>query len=115
MIKKTIIGIIAGFISGFFGAGGGLILVPAFSFFFCLSEKESRATSMYAILPMVIVSGIYYHNNNYTDFSIGFKAAIGGIVGAVVGSTLLKKLSGNILKILFAIFLVYMGIKMILS
>ena len=112
MLNKVIIGIVAGFISGFFGAGGGLILVPAFSYFFYLSEKESRATSIYAILPMVLVSGIYYYNNNYTDFNIGIKAAIGGMIGAILGSIILKKISSNILKISFAIFLIYMGIKM---
>ena len=72
MLKKVIIGLSAGFISGFFGAGGGLILLPAFTYFFSLSEKEARATSVYAILPMVIVSGIYYYNNNFLNFEIRY-------------------------------------------
>lgn len=72
MLKKVIIGLSAGFISGFFGAGGGLILLPAFTYFFSLSEKEARATSVYAILPMVIVSGIYYYNNNFVNFEIRY-------------------------------------------
>ena len=54
MTKRIAIGFIAGLASGFFASGGGLLLVPAFVYFFYLSDKEARATSIYAILPMVI-------------------------------------------------------------
>ena len=68
MIKKISLGIIAGFISGLFAAGGGMIVVPAFVHIFNLSEAEARATSVFAILPMVITSGLFYYNNNYIDW-----------------------------------------------
>ena len=56
MIKKIIIGMFAGFISGLFASGGGMILVPAFVYLFKLNETEARATSIFTILPMVITS-----------------------------------------------------------
>ena len=113
MLKKIIIGFIAGIISGFFASGGGLILVPAFVYFFKLNEKQSRATSIFAVLPMVIISGILYNSGTEFDWTMGIKCAIGGIIGGFIGAKLLNKASPIILKILFIIFLLYTSIKMI--
>jgi len=114
MIKKILLGMIAGFISGLFAAGGGMIVVPALVYVFELDEAKARATCIFAILPMVIVSGFFYYNNNYLDWSIGIKCAIGGIIGGFIGAKLLKKLSAKVLKIVFIIFLIYVSIKMII-
>ena len=114
MLKKIIIGLLAGIICGLFSAGGGLILVPAFTHILKLDEKTSRGTSIFAILPMVITSGIFYYNNNYINWEIGIKCAIGGIVGGYIGAKLLKKLSNNTLTIIFIIFLIYSSVKMII-
>lgn len=114
MIKKILVGIIAGFISGLFAAGGGMIVVPAFVHIFKMDEAEARATSVFAILPMVITSGLFYYNNNYVDWTLGIKCALGGIIGGFIGSKLLRKLSDKVLKILFIIFLIYVSIKMII-
>lgn len=115
MLKKIIIGFIAGIISGFFASGGGLILVPAFVYFFKLNEKQSRATSIFAVLPMVIISGILYNSGTEFDWTIGIKCAIGGIIGGFIGAKLLNKASPIILKILFIIFLLYTSIRMIIK
>ena len=114
MIKRIGIGVVAGFISGLFAAGGGMIVVPAFVHIFNLNEAEARATSVFAILPMVMASGLLYYNNNYVDWNIGIKCAIGGIIGGIIGAKLLKKLPDKILKIAFIIFLGYTSIKMII-
>lgn len=115
MLKKIIIGFIAGIISGFFASGGGLILVPAFVYFFKLNEKQSRATSIFAVLPMVIISGILYNSGTDFDWTMGIKCAIGGIIGGFIGAKLLNKASPIILKILFIIFLLYISIRMIIK
>lgn len=112
MLKKMIIGIIAGIINGFFASGGGMILVPAFVYSLDLTEGEARATSIFCILPMVITSGIFYYKNNYMNWKIGILCSIGGIVGGFIGAKLLKKISDKYLKISFAIFLAYVSIKL---
>ena len=114
MIRKILLGMIAGFISGLFASGGGMIVVPAFVHIFKLDESEARATCIFAILPMVLASGLFYYNNNFLDWSIGIKCAIGGIIGGFIGAKLLKKLSDKVLKIAFIIFLSYVSIKMII-
>lgn len=113
MLKKILIGTIAGLINGFFASGGGMILVPAFYYILKLNEVESRATSVFCILPMVLVSSIFYYKNNYMDWKLGIMCAIGGIIGGIIGSKLLKKVDEKYLKISFIIFLIYVSYKMI--
>lgn len=112
ILKKIAVGVFAGIISGMFAAGGGMIVVPALVHVFHLEDAKARATSIFAILPMVITSGIFYYENNYIDWSIGIKCAIGGIVGGFIGAKLLKKLSTKVLRILFICFLIYTSIRL---
>ena len=114
-IKKVLIGILAGLVSGLFGAGGGMILVPAFVHLLYLDDTKSRGTSVFCILPMVIASGFFYYKNNYIDWKIAVLCAIGGTIGGYIGAKLLKKVSSKIMKIVFTGFLIYVSIKMITS
>lgn len=117
MVKKTkniIIGLIAGFISGFFASGGGLILVPAFTYFLKMEDKKARGTSVFCILPMVIASSIFYYKNNYINWQVGIKCAIGGIIGGVIGAKLLKKLPTKYIRVAFTVFLIYVAVKMLI-
>ena len=112
-IKKIIIGLVAGLISGLFSTGGGLILVPAFLYLLKLGSVESRATSIICILPMVITSSFFYAKANFIDWKIGIYSAIGGIIGGFIGSKLLPKISNIILKLSFTIFLFFVAIHFI--
>lgn len=115
MLKKISIGVISGVISGLFAAGGGMIVVPALIHIFKLEDAKARATSIFAILPMVVVSGLFYYKKDYIDWNLGIKCAIGGIIGGIIGAKLLKKMSSKTLRILFVIFLAYTSIKMIMA
>ena len=76
LLKKIIIGIIAGMVTGLFGSGGGMILVPAFTYILNLGEKEARATSVFCILPLVVVSSIFYFNSSYIELKTAVLCAI---------------------------------------
>ena len=115
MLKKISIGVISGVISGLFAAGGGMIVVPALIHIFKLEDAKARATSVFAILPMVVVSGLFYYKKDYIEWNLGIKCAIGGIIGGIIGAKLLKKMSSKTLRILFVIFLAYTSIKMIMA
>lgn len=79
MWKKVLVGLVAGLISGLFTAGGGLILVPAFLYTLKMEPKKARATSIFCILPMVIVTAIFYGRHQYIKWQTGILCAIGGI------------------------------------
>ena len=114
MGKKIFLGILAGFVSGLFATGGGMILVPAFIYFLGLEDKKARGTSTLCILVMVLTSGFFYYQNDYIDWHTGLLCAIGGIVGGFFGAKLLKNISEKILKIMFLGFLIYAAYRMLI-
>ncbi len=113
--KQAVIGMIAGITCGLFASGGGLILVPAFLYVLKMEDKKARGTAILCILPMVLTSSIFYISGNYMNWEIGIKCAIGGIIGGAIGAKLLKKIPTLYVKILFALFLFYVSIKMIIA
>ena len=113
MLKKVVIGILAGIISGLFSTGGGMILVPAFIYLLNLKDTKARGTSVFCILPMVVTSSFFYYKGNFIDWKIAVLCAIGGAVGGYIGAKLLKKLPEKVLKIAFTIFLIYASFKML--
>lgn len=115
LFLNILIGFFAGMISGFFGAGGGMLLVPYMTEILKEDEVKSRATTILCIFFMVFTSSFFYFDKNSIDWSLGVKCVVGGIIGSFIGSKLLIKLNKNILKILFIIFLVYAGFTMIFS
>ena len=114
MAKKIILGLIAGIICGLFGTGGGMILVPAFIYMLKIEPKKARATSLFCMLIMVIVSSIFYYKNNYIEWKVGVLCAIGGIVGGYLGAKILKKVPDYVIKIAFTIFIAYYSFRMLI-
>lgn len=115
MLRKGLIGIIAGIISGLFSTGGGMIIVPAFIYLLNMEDTKARGTSVFCILPMVVTSSIFYYQGNYINWNTALLCAIGGAIGGYFGAKLLKKLPEKILKIAFTVFLVYVSFRMITS
>lgn len=114
-IKQAIIGLIAGTICGFFASGGGLILVPAFIYLLNENDKKARGTAVFCMLPMVLTSSIFYYKDNYINWQIGIKCAIGGIIGGIIGAKLLKVIPTKYVRIAFTVFLLFVSIKMLLQ
>lgn len=111
--KNMLIGFLGGVISGFFSAGGGLILVPYMTAILNMDEVNARATTIFCIFFMVFTSGCFYFRENYIDWNMAIKCAVGGIIGGYIGSKILWNAGKKFLEISFIIFLVYAGIKMI--
>ena len=113
--RLSLIGFIAGLVSGFFSTGGGLILVPAFLYLLEIDSQKARGTSVFCILPMVLTSSIFYYKGNFINWKVAILCGIGGAVGGYIGAKLLKKLPEKYLKIAFTIFLIYVSLRMIIK
>lgn len=113
--KLSLIGFIAGLVSGLFSTGGGLILVPSFLYLLEMDSQKARGTSVFCILPMVLTSSIFYYKGNFINWKVAILCGIGGAIGGYIGAKLLKKLPEKYLKIAFTIFLIYVSIKMIIK
>lgn len=114
--KKLIpIGLIVGLANGFFGAGGGALLVPALQKFFKFETKKSHATALAVILPLSVISAGIYIWGVELDWKIVGLVSAGGVCGGLIGAKLLNKLAGWWLNILFGLFLAAGAVRMLFA
>lgn len=104
-VPLLLLGIAAGTLSGLFGIGGGVIIVPALALLMYMPQRLAAGTSVAAILPAAIVGAITYGIQGSVDWIAGALLALGIIAGAQVGSHLLTKLPVRLLQWLFLGFL----------
>ena len=112
-IKLALIGIISGFVSGFFFFFLGLILVPAFMYLVKLKSNEARGTSVFCILPMVITSSFFYYQGHFIDWKVSILCALGGAIGGYIGAKLLRRIPEKYLKIVFATIFSYVAYRIL--
>lgn len=114
ILLTVISGIFIGFINGFLGGGGGLIVVVALLWLFKLPQKNAQATALLVILPISVVSAVIYIINGNGDWEKILFATIGVVAGGVVGALILGKLKGNVVKLIFALISIAAGVRMFL-
>lgn len=112
--KLLIIGFITGLINGLFGSGGGTVLVPCLVFLMDVEDHKAHATAISIILPLSILSSIIYYRYNVVDLTLTAKVAIGSVMGGIVGSLLLNRLSVNVLRKVFGVIMIAAAVRMVL-
>jgi len=110
----AVIGLVTGLANGLFGSGGGTIAVPAMIHLLKAEEHKAHATAISVILPLTIVSTVFYIIRGYADWGLTLKVTVGGLVGGYIGARLLNKCSDKLLRKIFAVFMAAAGIKMII-
>lgn len=113
-IKLIIVGGLSGMINGFFGAGAGLLLVPLTSYVGHLESKKAHATTLACVTIMCACCSIIYFASNILDYKLLMLCLIGSVIGALIGSKLLKDLKNNIIDLIFALALVGAGVCLFL-
>ena len=107
-------GALTGIANGFFGGGGGMIVVPLMTFLLKMKTKEAHATALAVILPITLVSALIYFVSGKFNYAIGVPTGLGVVVGGIVGAWLLGKLSAKWLTKLFAVVMLVAGVKSLL-
>lgn len=103
-----------GIINTMLGAGGGMLVVPTLKAE-GLNQKQAQATAIAVILPLTIVSAAIYLLKSQVRIPDSLIYIPFGLLGSIAGATLLKKMSGKVLNIIFGIFLIYSGVRMFLK
>lgn len=110
-ILTILLSVGVGAINGLFGGGGGMLVVPLFTVFMGLEEKRAHSSAILAILPLSLISGIIYLiRGDFTLYSGGFVTA-GVILGGILGTFVMKKLSNNVLAIVFYAVMIFVGVS----
>lgn len=101
----------AGIIGGLFGVGGGLVLVPYLVLVRHWPQKQAQATSLVAVAMSALAGGITYALAESVVWSAAAVIVVGGLVGAVLGSALVRRLHAWSLQLAFAMLLVVTAVK----
>ena len=106
------VGLGAGFLSGIFGVGGGILIVPGLIFFAKMDQRRAHGTSLAAVLPISLSSLITYWAHDHVDWHVAFWLAIGAVAGAVLGTKLLKTVRHDVLSYGFATILIASAVRL---
>ncbi|MGA0709703.1 MAG: sulfite exporter TauE/SafE family protein [Ilumatobacteraceae bacterium] len=107
-----VVGLGAGFLSGVFGVGGGILVVPGLMMFVRMEQRRAHGTSLAAVLPIAVASLVTYWAHDHVDWPVALWLSIGALAGAFVGASLLAIISKRNLALVFAIVLAIVGIRL---
>jgi uncharacterized protein len=99
------IGAAAGGLSGLFGVGGGILIVPGLVLIRGMGQREAHATSLAAIVPIAVAGAIGYALDGAVDWPAAGLLVAGAAAGTLAGTFLLGRIPPRGLRILFAAFL----------
>lgn len=105
ILVLSLLGAVTGMLSGLFGIGGGVVLVPMLVMILGFQQRLAAGTSVAAILPAAVVGGIGYAVQGNVDWLAAVLLAAGIIVGAQIGSFLLSRVPTGFLRWMFMAFL----------
>lgn len=114
IVLLSIIGLLAGILSGLVGVGGGIIIVPALVFFLGFTQKEAQGTSLgLLLLPIGILAVVNYYQKGLIDVKVVGIMALTFTLGGFLGSKIALAISETALRRIFAVVLFYTGLKML--
>ncbi len=116
LIILIIVGIVAGMLSGAFGIGGAIIVIPALVFILGLSQHEAQGTSLAFMIPPVgILATWNYWKAGHVNWKIALILSFTFFIGAYFGSNISLNISDRMLRKLFGGLLILIALKMIFS
>lgn len=110
------LGLLAGVASGMFGIGGGAVIVPILVTWLRFPQKVAVATSLGALLPPVgALAAFEYYQQGQLVVSSALPVALGLLIGAYFGARITIGLPAGVVKRLYGIFLVVIGLRFLLA
>ncbi|AFI04595.1 sulfite exporter TauE/SafE family protein [Helicobacter cetorum] len=106
----ALVGLFTGITAGFFGIGGGEIVVPS-AIFAHFSYSHAVGISLMQMLFSSVVGSIINYKKGLLDLKEGSFAALGGLMGAILGSFVLKVIDDRILMGVFVVVVCYTFVK----
>lgn len=113
-VKKFFSGFVIGTINILLGAGGGMLTVPLYKRM-GMEQKEAQINAVATILPITFISAVIYVLNGSVNISDTYMYLLPGLAGSIFGTFIIKKTSNNILTVIFALFMIWAGVRLFLK
>ncbi len=112
-----IIGLVMGTLSGALGVGSAIVLIPILTLILGFAQKTAQGISLFVMVPMTLMAAIRYYGNPQISINLWvvLLLAIAAVAGANIGSSIAFYLPADILKKVFAVFIILVGILMLIK
>jgi uncharacterized membrane protein YfcA len=112
----AVLGLVAGVISGLFGVGGAVVIIPGLILVAKLSQHTAHGTSLAALLlPVGLLGALEYYKRGQVNIPYAAVVACGLLIGAYFGARLAGTMSDAMLRKAFGIFLLLISVKLLAS
>ena len=111
--KCLLAGLAAGFVNGFFGAGGGMVLVPLLIWLVGLPDKLAFSSAISIILPLCVVSLVIYGRHDMLPLSDALPYLIGGTGGGVLAGLWFQKVPAKWLHLALGALILLGGVRLL--
>ncbi|MGH3040789.1 MAG: sulfite exporter TauE/SafE family protein [Gaiellaceae bacterium] len=115
IVLALVLGFGAGALSGLFGVGGGILFVPTLALVVGLDQLGAQATSLAAMIPVVAFGAWQQHTAGNVRWRVGIAIGLVSIVGVVGGAAVATSLDDDLLRNLFAGFLLVVAAQLVWS
>lgn len=109
------IGLTAGLLAGLLGIGGGVVMVPAMVLIMGLDQHVAQGTSLLVIIPAAALGSFTHHRHGRLALRDAAAMAVGGVLGAVLGSVTALSLDDQLLRRLFAILILAVAVRLLMT
>lgn len=109
------LGFAAGILSGMFGVGGGILFVPTLVIVLDLAQLSAQATSLAAMIPVVLVGAYRQSSYGNVRWRAAFVIGLTSAAGVVGGTVLADALPEHVLRKLFAVLLLFVAAQLVWS
>lgn len=113
IVVTAVAGLIVGVTSAFFGVGGGLLMVPFMVLALGETQHVAEGTSLLVIVPTAVVGVIAHRKRGFVDFRSAVWLGLGGVAGAIVGARVALGTAGSLLRTLFGVLVVIVGVHFV--
>jgi uncharacterized membrane protein YfcA len=108
------IGLAAGILSGVFGIGGGVIIVPALIYMAGFRQHSATGTSLAVLLPPIGIGAMWeYYRHGNVDLRVAMIMAVAVFAGGWIGAFVANRVAGPYLRLAFGLFVVVLGVSLI--
>jgi hypothetical protein len=110
----AILGLVAGVVSGVFGVGGAVVIIPGLVLLAKLPQHTAHGTSLAALLlPVGILGAFEYYKRGQVNIPYAAVVAVGLLIGAYFGARLAGTMSDATLRKAFGVFLLVISVKLL--
>lgn len=115
LVRAALLGLAAGFLSGLFGVGGGILIVPVLVLALGMNQRLAHGSSLAAVLPIAASGLIGFAVEDSVDWPVALALTAGAMVGAVIGTHALHVLPVRVLAYAFAGILLVSAVRLVLD